>query len=139
MLQQWQASFELGRELFPAAANAAAAAYLYLAHTAGWFHSPGGRAYVGAAALCVGIVPYTLAVIMPTNRALLARAARAREMGVAEAVVTEFKEQRVAEGKATREEERESSKFLVDRWGVLNLGRSVLLFAGAAVGVWNCI
>lgn len=124
MLVQWRATFHQGSKTMPPAAAATAALYFYLA--AAHRRGPKGVWYLVAGVLNFGIVPYTVAFMMGTNRMLEARAERA---GVLEEVVEEVVEE--AEGVG--------SKFLVDRWGVLNLGRAVMVGVGAVVGAWATI
>lgn len=123
MLVQWRATFHQGSKTMPPAAAATAALYFYLA--AAHRRGPKGVWYLVAGVLNFGIVPYTVAFMMGTNRMLEARAERAERAGVLEEVVEE------AEGVG--------SKFLVDRWGVLNLGRAVMVGVGAVVGAWATI
>lgn len=127
MLVQWRATFHQGSKTMPPAAAATAALYFYLA--AAHRRGPKGVWYLAAGVLSFGIVPYTVAFMMGTNRMLEARAERAERAGVLEEVVEEVVEE--AEGVG--------SKFLVDRWGVLNLGRAVMVGVGAVVGAWATI
>ncbi|KAK1830342.1 hypothetical protein QBC39DRAFT_354232 [Podospora conica] len=118
MLLQWRATFHQGSKTMPPAAAAAAALYFYLA--AAHRRTDRGVPYLAAGALSFGIIPYTVAFMMATNRMLEARAARAERVGMLEEVVEE------AEGVG--------SKYLVDRWGMLNLGRTVMVGVAAVVG-----
>ncbi|KAL8392607.1 hypothetical protein RB595_002704 [Gaeumannomyces hyphopodioides] len=86
-------------------------------------------AAAAAAALAAAVVPYTLLVVMPTNRKLLRRAELARALGPAVAGDADEDVVRPAD-------EPESSKLLVDRWGMLNLGRCALLISSAALGFY---
>jgi len=70
-----------------------------------------------------------------TNRELLARAERARAMGLAEAAVLEVREEVVREQGSERER-AESARGLVDWWGVLNLARGAMLASAAGLGLW---
>lgn len=127
MLVQWRATFHQGSKTMPPAAAASAALYFYLA--AAHRRGPKGVWYLAAGALSFGIVPYTIGFMMGTNRMLEARAERVEKAGVLEEVLEEVVEE--AEGVG--------SKYLVDRWGVLNLGRAVMVAAAAAVGAWATI
>lgn len=85
-----------------------------------------GRVWIYALAglMSVGIVPYTLAVMVPTNKRLL------RKVEV---------NQMVELGKEDVEEQRDSERSahqLVDWWGVLNLGRGTMLAGSGVLGVW---
>ena len=121
MLKQWAHAYAAGHNIMPLTAATAAATYFWLAAKSPVAQT---RGYLAAGLLTVGIVPYTLAFMMPTNRRL--HAADKRFNGV--------------EAKAKGEEEvgaeeAEGFKALVDWWGVLNLGRAVLLMAGSACGL----
>ncbi|KAK0746376.1 hypothetical protein B0T18DRAFT_429349 [Schizothecium vesticola] len=122
MLVQWRATFHQGSKTMPPAAAAAAALYFYLA--AAHRRSARGVYYLTAGVLSFGIIPYTVAFMMATNRMLEARAERAERAGMLEEVVEEVLEEADGVG----------SKFLVDRWGVLNLGRAVMVGVAAVVG-----
>lgn len=127
MLRQWARLLEAGKRTFPALAAAAAAPYWFLAYRfwggAGW--NGGTRAgwlYLVAGGLCVGTVPYTLAVVMPTNRRLLRKVEQTRMLGEADEVVET----------GAREE---SAKYLVDHWGLLHMGRVVMIAAAGMIGL----
>lgn len=119
MLRQWLHTYATGKVVFPPLCVATGAVYFYLANRLGLAGAV-GKAYLAAGLLAAGIVPYTGALMMPVNNRLEARAA-----GVA----------------ATEEEEEtawvagEGSRYLVDRWATLNLGRSVMLALAAATGL----
>ncbi|EKD15970.1 uncharacterized protein L3040_003405 [Drepanopeziza brunnea f. sp. 'multigermtubi'] len=121
LLQQWRHMYAAGRATAPPVAAVAALSYFFLAYRArsGAGAGAGAGMYVAAGLLSVGIVPYTFAVMMRTNRRLLGRAA---ELGVE------------VEG-----EGEESAHQLVDRWGVLNLGRAAMLLASGLLGVWGVV
>ncbi len=136
MLRQWRNMFEFSKWVIPGAAEVAAAGYVFFAYRAGLSTLP-GKLYLLASALSAGIVPYTLAVIMPTNRKLFAKADEVDRLGLlAETGEKGFEVKGGLVESATREE---SAKYLVDRWGVLNLGRSVMLAASGLVGLWTSL
>lgn len=74
----------------------------------------------------MGIVPYTMAMMMDTNRKLLEKAEETKEYGVLDEVI---------ETKG----EGESAHQLIDRWGVLNFGRGCLLVVGGGLGIWTAL
>jgi len=77
--------------------------------------------------LALGIAPYTMLVIDPTNRKLKAKVEETKGLEVTDTLV----EAGTAGG--------ETAHVLVDRWGVLNLGRGAMLVASAIVGVWTAL
>ena len=94
----------------PKFAGGVAAAYLYTAYET---RRRGGiwKGFAVAAALSMAIVPYTLLFMSPTNNALHAIAGGAHI--VAESEVTD----------------------LINKWGVLNLVRSLFPLAGGVAGI----
>ena len=82
--------------------------------------------YLAAGLLTVGIVPYTLAVIRPTNEKLLAKAKETKTLAITDEVVE------IGQG-------NETAHKLVDNWGVLNLGRAVMVAAASMVGLWTVV
>ncbi|KAK4129229.1 hypothetical protein N657DRAFT_676887 [Parathielavia appendiculata] len=137
MLAQWQRTFQLGASTMPLTGAVSAAAYFWLGLRG--LRAPGGaivvagdglsglsraRLLLAAGALSVGIVPYTILVMSGTNGKL--KALRERVGGAAV--------KKGAERELVAEEER-SAKWLVDHWGMLNLGRAGLLIAGTVCGL----
>jgi hypothetical protein len=121
MLQQTRRTLLQGRALFPAASALTAIGYFFLASRT-WIppsRSLSARLYLVAGALCASIVPYTLVVVMPTNRRLLRKAEETRLLDAGETYVE----------LCAREE---TAKYLVDQWGMLNLGR-VLIWGTAGI------
>ena len=118
LLKQFKHMFAAGHDTVPAATVVAATSLLYLAYDSRAAGSPAWRGYVTAAALALGIVPYTLVVMMGTNKVLLDRA--------------EEEEEKV-EAKAA------SVKQLLDQWVTMNLGRSVLLATAAVTATWTAL
>ncbi|AEO53320.1 hypothetical protein MYCTH_2294471 [Thermothelomyces thermophilus ATCC 42464] len=138
MLRQWVRTYRRGAATVPFAAGLAAAAYTYLYYYLG---TRGGgaasasallraRAYLAAGALTIGIVPYTLAVMAGTNSEL-----KRMERAVGEVAGADAAEVPAGEEEEVVVVEEESAKRLVDWWGVLNLGRGVLLLAGSICGL----
>lgn len=130
MLQQWLRSYAAGARAMAPTALVTAIAWFYLGIkspatpmlTGGGLGGKWGRGgwFLAAGALTVGIVPYTLAVMMGTNRRLKAKADEFGAMGKGEEVSVR---------------EVDEAKALVDWWGVLNLGRTVMLVAGSVCGL----
>ncbi len=84
-------------------------------------------AYAAAGVLSVGIVPYTFAVLMPTNKKLLEMV---EVQGIVELSTRDMK---------IKEEGERSAHQLVDWWGVLNLGRGLMLAGSGLLGVWSSL
>ncbi|KAH8899324.1 DUF1772-domain-containing protein [Thozetella sp. PMI_491] len=122
MLRQWERTFSQGRRLIPAVGQTAALSYFYLAYRFGLHRGITGRLYLLAGALSFSIIPYTLILVMPTNRRLLKKAKDAKQLAITEELVEV----------GAREE---SAKYLVDQWGLHNLGRAALLMASSAIGL----
>ncbi|KAH8883518.1 hypothetical protein GQ53DRAFT_663765 [Thozetella sp. PMI_491] len=122
MVQQWERTFDNGRHILLSASQAAAAAYFYLAYCFGMSAGAAGKLYFLAGILCVGCIPYTLAVIMPTNRKLLLKVEELGRLGAEkELVETGPKEER--------------AEYLVSRWGLFNLGRAALFVTACLAGL----
>lgn len=115
LAQQWAGIYNRGKALGPQAAAVSLLGYGYLMYD----RSRQGRGwgkYVGAAALTVGIVPFTVLFMDTTNQALLGAAAGAAG-SLSSGAVNE----------------------LLARWRVLNLVRSLLPLAGALLGLYELV
>lgn len=115
LAQQWAGIYHRGKVLGPQTALFGLLGYGYLAYE----RSSRGLSwakFVWAAGLTLGIVPFTVVFMDPTNQALLQVAA-----GVGAAT---------GEG-ALRE--------LLVKWKGLNLMRSIFPLAGAALGLWGLV
>ncbi|KAK3694066.1 hypothetical protein B0T22DRAFT_60396 [Podospora appendiculata] len=129
MLQQMARTITHGQSAMPPLTALAAAAYFYLAASQFHVHDHGLRSggavrgYLLAGALCAGIAPYTWFLMAPTSRRLLKKAEDVRGMSASEEVVEI----------GPREE---GGKYLVDWWGVLNLGRAALFGLASGVGIF---
>lgn len=110
--------FASGHKTVPTGTVVAATSLLYLAYDSRAAGSPAWRGYATAAVLALGIVPYTFAVMMGTNKVLLERAEEEEEKVEAQAA---------------------SVKQLLDQWATLNLGRSVLLASAAVTATWTAL
>ncbi|KAK3328933.1 hypothetical protein B0H66DRAFT_539769 [Apodospora peruviana] len=156
MLKQWHATFTQGRNTIVPLSGAAAAGFAFLAYTLRNAGSVGGsnkaRAYLLSAALCVGIVPYTVVVMMPTNLKLMKKMeemelygtvnGKAKEVNVvvegrdiSERDVEEVLEEAAQLQRQQAREQERGAKQLVDHWATLNLGRTAFLAIAAVVGL----
>ncbi|KAH6634146.1 hypothetical protein B0J18DRAFT_9886 [Chaetomium sp. MPI-SDFR-AT-0129] len=134
MLTQWARTYSRGAKTIPTTAAVAAAAYIWL----GWKAGPGGgvrvlglgvrELYYAAAALSVGMAPYTVLVMQGTNDELhrLEKVANAQKKAGVVGVAAAGDEVVVQE---------KSAKALVDWWGLLNLGRAGMLIGGVVCGL----
>ncbi|CAK7269715.1 hypothetical protein SEPCBS57363_003741 [Sporothrix epigloea] len=137
MLRQWGRMYHSGKAVFPGAAVAAAAAYGYVYFATTNSSSLPNTLEVStsnlpliAAGLCLSIVPYTFLMMLPTNKQLLPKAQAAEE----DALFTKA-DKAAGAGTVYTAQQEQAAKQLVDRWGMLNLGRPILLSAAAIVGL----
>lgn len=101
----------------PGIAVVSLAAYAYAAYHRSRRHLDWTR-YAAAGALTLSIVPFTLALMHPTNQSLLQIAGG----GATAAVVND-----------------ESVRALITTWAGLNLVRSLLPLGGGVVGLWALV
>ncbi|KAG6367966.1 hypothetical protein INS49_002166 [Diaporthe citri] len=115
LAQQWAGIYNKGKVLGPQVAAVSLLGYGYLMYDRSR-QSRGWGKYVGAAALTVGIVPFTVFFMDATNQALLGVAAGTAGHLSAEAV-----------------------RDLLVKWRVLNLVRSLFPLAGALLGLYELV
>jgi hypothetical protein len=129
LLKQWSRMYEAGKAVGRPAGAIAALSFFYLSyhhHTtsvSSFVDNSQAWGYLTAGLLSIGIVPYTILVIMPTNNKLLKKADETRALEKEDHVV------KVGLGEETAHQ-------LADWWGVLNLGRGVMLTASGVLGLW---
>ncbi|KAF6795917.1 DUF1772 domain-containing protein [Colletotrichum sojae] len=125
MLRQFANMFHRTSRTFPLPVVLCALSYWYAAYAAR--HAPGNRSrlFAAAGALCLTIIPWTKAFMVELNKKLLAKAEETRDMGIMAVGMTQ--------------EEEEGAKYLVDQWGLYNLGRSVAIGLGGAVGLYTIV
>ncbi|KAL4893824.1 hypothetical protein BDV59DRAFT_201583 [Aspergillus ambiguus] len=119
-VKSWRHMYERGKAQNPPIAAATAAAFLYCAWAVrgGTSLAPltprnASMLYCVAAALTLGIVPYTLAAMIPTNNALIAKAQSKGELSAQESAETEP---------------------LLEKWTKLNVLRGFLPLVGGLLG-----
>jgi hypothetical protein len=135
MLRQWRTMYIAGKHAAIPGAFLSSLSYFFLAYNALSSTNPfaGGNgngvgiSYVVSGLLSVGIIPFTLLVLMPTNLKLEAKEEEVRALKDGDGLV----EIGVAGG--------ETAKVLVDRWGALNLVRVGMLITASVLGVWTSI
>ena len=109
----------------PAIALVSIISYGYLSYRLyGTLNHPKAEMYGLSALITFGIWPYTIFGMMPTNRKLIKKH---DEMSGSD-IGKEATEVGLAKGGSTKE--------LVDRWGMLNLGRGLFPLVGAVLGLW---
>lgn len=113
MAKLWEALYVRGRAQMPRFAALSLLGYSYLAYDR---YARGERwgPFALAGALTIGIVPFTLLVMMPTNNALLG----------------------VASGTGGQVLSEDAVRSLLLRWKNLNLMRSMFPLAGSLLGLW---
>lgn len=117
--------FDRGKILNPAIGVVSMVSYGYLSYSLyGTLNHPKAEMY-GLSVLAVfAIFPYTVFGMMSTNQKLFKKHDEMKGLDVGEKAM----EVGLAKG--------ESAKELVDRWGILNVGRGVFPLVGAVLGLW---
>jgi len=128
LLKQWSNLFNAGRKTAPPIGALSAVSYFYLAYasTLPSQHKSKLYGYLAAGILSMGIMPYTLAVMLPTNKKLLAKVEEMKAFAKGDSVVE------VGLGE-------ETAHKLVDWWAVLNLGRGLMLGIAGILGAWTAL
>lgn len=124
--------FSRGSHIFPQFAIASASAFVYLAvksvpSSSSWtsflnltLNSTKVNGYLAAAALTMGIAPYTMFVMLPTNMQLIKMNEKGSE-------------------KAAKEDGDAKVDALLNKFGWLNISRASLTGAGGLVGLWTAL
>jgi hypothetical protein len=128
LLTHWRRQYRTGAQTMPALALGGSLAllassynsYLLYANPTVVYSPLAGqwKGFAAAAALCLGIVPYTLGVMLGTNKALFALEEAARSGKGVDGVAV---------------------KTLLARWARLNAGRAVMLGLSAVVAAWTAL
>ncbi|KUI70620.1 hypothetical protein VM1G_05773 [Cytospora mali] len=134
MVRQWTNSYNVTKLIFPFLGNLSTVLYLTLA---GHYHtrlSAGtrGALYLAAGALCLSVTPYTWAFVIPLNKRILRKA---EEMKGLEGKRLEEMEAMDLEEEGVGPRGEEGAKWLVDQWGVWNLGRGVAWGVAGVLGL----
>ena len=102
--------------------------YAYLSYRLyGTLNHPKAEMYGLSGLAALGIYPYTIFVMMPTNQELFQKHDEMKGLHVGEKAT----EVGLAKGESTKE--------LLDKWGMLNLGRGMLPLVGAVLGLWTTL
>jgi hypothetical protein len=120
MLRQWNNMYQRTSRFFPPPVLSSAASYWFIAYTLRNvpFKS---RLLVLAGAFCFTLGPWTKLVMTSINNKLFKKVEDTRDMGIMAVAMTK--------------EEEESAKYLVDQWGLYNLGRTVGIGLGSIIGM----
>ena len=111
--------------LNPAIALVSIISYSYLSYRLyGTLNHPKAELYGLSALTTFAIWPYTIFLMMSTNRKLFKKYDEMKGLDVGEKAT----EVGLTKGESTKE--------LVDRWGMLNLGRGIFPLVGAVLGLW---
>ncbi|GKT95978.1 DUF1772 domain containing protein [Colletotrichum tofieldiae] len=124
MLRQWSNMFERARRVLPLPTLLCALSYWYMAYTVRHLPSQ-SRLLAAAGAFCFTVVPWTKFFLVSINRKLFKKVEETKDMGI------------MAVGLS--QEEEESAKYLVDQWGLYNLGRTIAVGLGGAVGLYSIV
>jgi hypothetical protein len=132
MLRQWKSMFLAEKVVSPPAATLAALSYFYLSYkshvssSSPFVSNSASISYAVAGLLSTGVIAYTFGIQTPTNIKLLKKADETSALEKSGTVVE------VGLGE-------ETAHKLVDNWGLLNLGRGVMLTASAVLGAWTAL
>ena len=128
IVRQWKKTFDIGKIAHPAIAIVSIVAYGYLAYEMkGTLNQHKAELYGLCALLDLMIWPWTIIVMMPTNKKLF----RKHEEAMAVQENEEITEVGLPKG--------QSSKELVDWWGTMNVVRACFPLGAAALGVWATV
>jgi len=124
--QQWQTLYDLGKPAGISLSLTSSAAFAYVAS----HYDPASLPFklnVAAAVLLPSIMPFTLAVLLPTNNKLFEKA-----KSFAKTSITD----KAAEVGVAREE---TTHALIDKWAVLNLARAGIIGVASVLGIWAAV
>lgn len=139
MLRQWNNTYNQGKKLIPGLTILSSAGYFFLSYyqrtasssvggSTGLFKGIGGigaaKIYALAGVIGLSVIPYTRLLMWGTNVALHNKEKETRAL-----------ETEARRGEEVSIEEEKSAKYLVDHWGLLNLGRAGLLGVAALLGL----
>ncbi|KAF8633065.1 hypothetical protein AX15_001540 [Amanita polypyramis BW_CC] len=127
VVRQWSYVYDTGKTIYPSIAASSALAFSYLAYILRGRPDKFSKLYLTAAAVTLSIVPYTLGVMLPTNKRLEARAKHVGREGMKSAEISE-------EEKAKREKEDREVPGLMMKWAWLNAIRGIFPLMGAVIG-----
>jgi len=125
ILRQWKKSFDVAKFTQPALAVISSISYGYLAYQMqGTLDQPRAEMYGLAAVANMALFPWTMIIMMPTNKKLFRKFDDAQAMREKE----EATEVGLPKGESTKE--------LIDWWGTMNVVRGVMPLIGTVLGTW---
>ena len=125
MIQQWKKSFDTGKIVQPGIALLSSFAYGYLAYQfQGTLKQTAAEIYGACIAANLAIWPWTIFVMMPTNKKLFAKFDESKSMGENEAKT----EVGMPRGESTKE--------LIEWWSMMNIVRGLIPLVSSVLGVW---
>lgn len=128
IVRQWKKSFDTGKIIHPGIALLSSFAYGYLAfQMQGTLNQHKAELYGVCVASNLLIWPWTIFVMMPTNKKLFQKVEDAKAMGDGEAAT----EVGLPKG--------ESAKELIQWWSTMNIARGFMPLVGAILGLWVTI
>lgn len=126
--RQWKKVYDLGVVRSPPLALTSALSFSFLSYKLyGTLNQPKAELYALSALLTIGIVPYTLLAMLPTNNKLMRNAEEAEAMTPEEQIME------------VKDSERRSTKQLLDLWATHNLVRGMFPLAGSVLGLWTAV
>ncbi|KAA8570364.1 hypothetical protein EYC84_002659 [Monilinia fructicola] len=138
LLKQWNNLFQQGKAFFPVASLIPAGSYFFLAYKQ--TSKLKLKLFGAAGALAVGIIPYTLLFMLYTNSKLLGKVDEAQGV-YANQSGGDWDDVSSGSGRKHKKifqgSRKKTAHELVDRWALLNLGRSAMMIASAAIGTWT--
>jgi hypothetical protein len=132
-VKQFKAAYERGKRSVAPTAVVSALSYFYLAYHhnveastfSQWIARDQFkfRSYIFAAIFSIAIIPYTLIALKDVNGKLLGRADEVDVLGGEGVTEVGLKKE-------------DTTRALLDKWGVLNLGRAASLAVATLIGTW---
>ncbi len=131
LLQQWSHTYSSNKHTIPNGAVVAASSFLLLSYDS-YHHTTNvlpniWKPYLLSGLLAFGVVPYTYGIMRVLTRKLSVKAEETSTLGVADTIVE------------AGLPANETAHAMVDKWGLVNLGRGVLLLGSAVLGTWTSL
>ncbi|KAK8026163.1 N-acetyltransferase- GNAT family [Apiospora arundinis] len=127
LIHQWHGIYKRGAALMPVLGASTALGYWLVAYRS-MASASEWRGFAAAGVLTLAIVPFTLAVMMPTIRAL--EAEMAAGAGIVSTNAKDSSKTRMSRG---------TVEALLGKWTRLNVVRSLIPLVGTACAVWNLL